>query len=44
MKKLNLIKDDLLEIRASRIQDYCLVANVYDHATMCIDTIDDDGF
>ena len=44
MKKFNLIKDDCLEIRASRIQDYCLVVNVYDHATMCIDTIDDDGF
>ena len=44
MKRFNLIKDDHLEVRASRIQDYCLVVNVYDHATMCIDTIDDDGF
>jgi len=44
MKKFNLIKDDLLHIEAGDVQSHCLVVNVYDHATICIDFIGDDGF
>ena len=44
MKKFNLIKVDRESIRSGYVRSHCLVVNVYDHATMCIDTIDDDGF
>ena len=44
MKKFNLMEVDRGSIRSGYVRSHCLVVNVYDHATMCIDTIDDDGF
>ena len=44
MKNFNLIKVSLDSLRPMNIRSYCLVINVYDHATIYIDSIGDDGF
>ena len=44
MKNFNLIKVSLDELRPMCVRSYCLVVNVYDHATAYIDSIGDDGF
>jgi len=44
MKNFNLIKVSLDSLRPMCVRSYCLVINVYDHATIYIDSIGDDGF
>ena len=44
MKNFNLIKVSLDRLRPMCVRSYCLVINVYDHATIYIDSIGDDGF
>ncbi len=44
MKNFNLIEVSLDELRPMCVRSYCLVINVYDHATMRIDSIREDGF
>ena len=43
-KNFNLIKVSLDSLRPMCVRSYCLVINVYDHATIYIDSIGDDGF
>ena len=42
MRKFNLVKVHSLD--SGYVRSHCLVVNVYDHAKMRIDSIDDDGF
>ena len=44
MKKFKLIKVDPESIRSGYVRSHCLVVNVYDHATIHIDSVEDDGF
>ena len=44
MKKFNLVEVGPKDLESGYVRSHCLVVNVYDHATMRIDSIDDDGF
>ena len=44
MKNFNLIEVSRDELSPMCVRSYCLVINVYDHATIYIDSIGDDGF
>ena len=44
MRKFNLIEISPGSVVSGYVRSHCLVVSIYDHATMHVDSIDDDGF
>ena len=44
MRKFNLIKVRPESLDSSYVRSHCLVVSIYDHATMRVDSIEEDGF
>jgi hypothetical protein len=44
MKKFDLIKVDPGSVESSYVRSHCLVVSIYDHTTMRLDSIEEDGF